>query len=158
MNKTASVGMHFLSWNKRNILVPKIVWPCWFLFAHSMFKQRGNIRKTIQWKRFGHWCSVSTGKSHLSGPPFQWETRQAGTVGPPGWDFPVSIENQWWILFVWDARKNLLYSYQMTIKFKYLPYVLAVKVYIFQNRRKNWAFCTILACASVQSQEHLSVI
>ena len=37
-------------------------------------------------KRIDHWCSVSTGKSQPSGPPFQWETRQAlfptGTVDP----------------------------------------------------------------------------
>ena len=37
-------------------------------------------------KRMDHWCSVVSEKSQPSGPPFQWETRQAsfptGTVGP----------------------------------------------------------------------------
>ena len=53
-------------------------------------------------KKIDHWCSVVPEKSQLSGPPF------SGKLGKPrfplerlasGWDFSVSTEHQWWILF-----------------------------------------------------------
>ena len=53
-------------------------------------REKESFVKLFGWwyvrKRIDHWCSVSTGKSQPSGPPFQWETRQASfpteTVDP----------------------------------------------------------------------------
>ena len=56
-----------------------------------------------------------TGKFQLSGPRFQWETRQSlvshWNGGPSGWDFPVPSEHQWWILFFLFAYLNQLLSH-----------------------------------------------
>ena len=58
-----------------------------------------------------HWCSLSTGKFQPSGPPFQWETRQASYptgTWTSGWDFPVPTEHQWQILFI-PIRIRIVY-------------------------------------------------
>ena len=55
--------------------------------------------------------------------------------GLSGWDFLVSIEHEWWIVFVWYAKTNFLSSYQLSSNSS--PYVMALRVYIFENRRKN---------------------
>ena len=123
--KISSVGMHFVSLKieQKEHFGTKIVWFCWnFLFRSFtsdtfMFKTRkGVIRKTTCWwyhgyvrKGIDHRCSVSTGNSQPSGPPFQWETWRAsfhtGTVDAH-WYFPVLTEHQWWMLFVPNILSN----------------------------------------------------
>ena len=61
--------------------------------------------------------------------------------GLSGWDFLVSIEHEWWIVFVWYAKTNFLSSYQLSSNSS--PYVMALRVYIFENRRKNAPFAQI---------------
>ena len=53
---------------------------------------------------------MEKGKSQPSGPSFQRETRRAsfptGTDGPSGWDFPISTDHPWWILFIYKAANK----------------------------------------------------
>ena len=82
---------------RQSLVRTKIIWLRGIFLFHyffsgtSMFKQREWVLcKIIRWlfvrKRIHHWCSVSTGKSQPSCPPFHWETRQGsfptGTVDP----------------------------------------------------------------------------
>ena len=84
---------YFLIWTRGTICYQNcLTLPIFFAFASdtSCSNQRKVNLKNIWWrhvrKRIDHWCSVSTGKAQPSGPPVQWETRQAsfptGTVDP----------------------------------------------------------------------------
>ena len=63
--------------------------------------------------KFGVWekeSIIEDSKSQPSGPPLSWETWNRLVshlnAGPSGWDFPVSNEHQWYILFIWYSRQK----------------------------------------------------
>ena len=119
LNELAIVGMRFLSWNKRNILVPKLFDVVdFFISSYTsdsssytsdsfMFKQRGKVFGDVVWEKE----SIIDVQCRQENPNSQIH-RSSGKRGKLerwtfGWDFPVSIEYEWWILFVWYARKDL---------------------------------------------------
>ena len=105
--------MHFLSENKRNILVLKLC-PCWmFCFAHlPLTLPYSNREKDVFVKQFGMVCEKKNRSLVFSVNrkiPTLRSTVLVGNStslvshwngGPSGWDFPVPTEHQWWILFV----------------------------------------------------------
>ena len=72
----------------------KISWFGWFVlflpFCPAFSCEKREKMALFPWwhvrKRIDHWFSVTTGKCQPSGPPLQWETRQAsiptGTLDP----------------------------------------------------------------------------
>ena len=140
----AIVGMRFLSWNIRIILVPTLFNFSDFYSLTLSCSNRGNIRKTLRWfcvrKRIDHWCSVSTGKSQLSGPRFQCEKRQAGTVDSRVGIFlsPLSINDG----FCLSGMQEKI-AVELPIKFKQiLHHMLWLYESIFWEQKKKWAVCT----------------
>ena len=96
LNKYIKCGYVFSKFEQEEQFATKTVWLCRNFSFRSFssdspcsIQRKANL-KNIRWwhmrKRIDHWCSVSTGQSQLSGPPFQWETRQGsfptGTVDP----------------------------------------------------------------------------
>ena len=66
--------------------------------------------------------------------------------------FPLNSNDGFYLSGI--QEKNLLQRYQLSSVSS--PYVMALRVYIFENKRMS--LLHILTCASVQSQKHLSVI
>ena len=111
------MSIHCFSWNKRTILVPKLV----LLIVFSILFRHFCVRN----KRRGQ-CFLDGMLENELSTDFQWWQENANPRVHPysgklgklrfpleqwtlGLDFPVPIEHQWWILFI-TAKSPVLYG------------------------------------------------